>query len=366
MSALPSHPDPQTFLEAWPELLRLLPPDLDALAKQQGCLRYFRAFHAASDLLRALLVYAVRDVSLRTTATWCAQHHLASLSDVALLKQFRQAAPFVEALVHSFFQKRLTDLALPLQVVAVDGSVLKGQKSAGMWTLNLAYTVKSGQTLAATLVPGAGHEALPLAAVQPGQVILGDRLYSKRPTLFAIHEKDAFFVIRSTRTLKLAYQGCAKNPLEILGSTQLEPGESVEYPVTAHWKKQTLAARLVILRCSDAHAQRAQQKTREKRLKDQLDPELSPEAMEAARYLFVLTNLPVTVADRQQVLALYRSRWQIELVFKRWKSVLGLEKMRSKGALGKAYLWAKLLAALLLEELLHQAAFSPWGTRLRG
>lgn|GEM_PF-5333078 len=47
-------------------------------------------------------------------------------------------------------------------------------------------------------------------------------------------------------------------------------------------------------------------------------------------------------------------RWQIELVFERLKSLLRLEELPAKDPdLARTFLYSKLLAALLLEELTH-------------
>ena len=66
------------------------------------------------------------------------------------------------------------------------------------------------------------------------------------------------------------------------------------------------------------------------------------------------------------VLEWYRTRWQVELVFKRFKSLVQLgclPKYSDESA--KAWLYGKLVAALLVEKLIHHAsALSPWGYAL--
>jgi len=62
-----------------------------------------------------------------------------------------------------------------------------------------------------------------------------------------------------------------------------------------------------------------------------------------------------------QSLDLYRFRWQIEMVFKRLKGLLGLDQLSAKDPhLARSALYAKLLAALLLEDLTGKfLSFSP-------
>ena len=66
------------------------------------------------------------------------------------------------------------------------------------------------------------------------------------------------------------------------------------------------------------------------------------------------------------VLELYRLRWQIELAFKRMKSIMGLGHLPKKDpASARAWLHGKIFASLLVERMVQAAeTFSPWGYRL--
>jgi IS4 transposase len=63
------------------------------------------------------------------------------------------------------------------------------------------------------------------------------------------------------------------------------------------------------------------------------------------------------------VLDLYRARWQIELCFKRFKSLLGLGHLPKRSdASARAWIEGKLLTVLLIERLVDEARFfPPWG-----
>jgi IS4 transposase len=95
---------------------------------------------------------------------------------------------------------------------------------------------------------------------------------------------------------------------------------------------------------------------------------LQPLTLELAEYVAVLTSLSPQEFGAAKILALYRGRWQIELVFKRLKSLLGIgELAKYDPDSARAWLQAKLLTALLLERLEREAClFSPWGYPLLG
>jgi len=92
---------------------------------------------------------------------------------------------------------------------------------------------------------------------------------------------------------------------------------------------------------------------------------VSAEALEAAQYFFLWTSLTAPWSCFQ-VLQLYRSRWQIELAFKRMKSILGLGHLPKKDPEScRAWLHGKLFTSLLVERLIGAAkTLSPWGYEL--
>ena len=93
---------------------------------------------------------------------------------------------------------------------------------------------------------------------------------------------------------------------------------------------------------------------------------LSRTALFLAGFFLVWTDVPAQTLDAVAVLAWYRCRWQIELYFKRMKSILGLGNLpKRREDSCRAWLHGKLLVALLLERLLDNAEhFSPWGYEL--
>jgi hypothetical protein len=77
---------------------------------------------------------------------------------------------------------------------------------------------------------------------------------------------------------------------------------------------------------------------------------------EKKSWTWLLTNLPVDRFDGDTVAQLYRLRWQIELVFKDWKSYANLHALQSEQAsIVEGFIWASLCAALIKRSLAHWA-----------
>ena len=91
--------------------------------------------------------------------------------------------------------------------------------------------------------------------------------------------------------------------------------------------------------------------------------QLQPETLVYAEYVMVLTTFPEAEFPTAQVLECYRLRWQVELVFKRFKQIAQLGHLPKHDPVSaKAWLYGKLFVALLTEKLIQEArAFSPWG-----
>jgi hypothetical protein len=124
---------------------------------------------------------------------------------------------------------------------------------------------------------------------------------------------------------------------------------------------QKIAGRLCGIRKSEAAVQRAQRKLALKQQNGKGKD--TPENREYACYVLVFTTLPKDRATARQVLECYRLRWQIELTFKRLKSIVRLGHVpKHDDQSSRAWLYGKLFVALLSQKLARVgSAISPWG-----
>jgi hypothetical protein len=119
-----------------------------------------------------------------------------------------------------------------------------------------------------------------------------------------------------------------------------------------------VAARLIIARKPPEAAEREQRGVHRKasRKCHQTDPR----TLQTAGFMRLLTSLPVMAATADQVVRLYRMRWQVGLAFKRLKSLGGFAALQaSDPRLAKTWLLAHLIAAVLIEASLGEALDSP-------
>src|SRR6476646_1239576 len=90
---------------------------------------------------------------------------------------------------------------------------------------------------------------------------------------------------------------------------------------------------------------------------------LEPDTVLFAGYVLVFSTLSEVQFEPQTILDWYRLRWQIELVFKRFKQIAQLGHLpKNDPQSARAWLYGKLFVALLVEKLLaHANSVSPWG-----
>src|SRR5690606_2716774 len=84
--------------------------------------------------------------------------------------------------------------------------------------------------------------------------------------------------------------------------------------------------------------------------------DVDAEQLEYAEYWFLFTTVPADRLSDSQLLELYRLRWQIELLFKRWKSLSHFDELRNiRPDNVVAWLYIKLFLALVSERVEEHA-----------
>lgn len=352
--------------DQWEYVLSLLPDDLEASAVAKFAIRRRREIASASDLLRLVLAYSACDLSLRQTAAWAQVSGLGHLSDVAVLKRLRGASDWLGHVVVRCLQERgLAAGRTGRRVRIVDATVVSRPGSRGTdWRLHLGLDLAASRVLSFELTGVEGGETLRRCNVDRDEVVLADRAYSTVPGVASVLERRGHVVVRLYWRIfpLLSASGDALDVGTALET--LADGEVADWPVRFRHERRTYRMRLIAMRKSAAATEREQRKVRHEASRK--GRRVSPESLHAAGFIVVLTDLAPDLVPPTEVLELYRLRWQIEIAFKRLKSLLNLDRLRAKTpALARTYLYGKLLTAVILDDLCDRLpAFSPWGFAL--
>ena len=358
--------------EDWAVVRSLLPANWGALAVETGALKGLRKNKSAEGLLRVLLIHLGCGYSLRETAVRAREAQLAELSSVAVWNRLKKSRGWLQALCKELFRERNVELRSGGQrrVRAVDGTTVREPGRTGsLWQVHYSVGLPSLDCDFFQLKRAQGvgtGETWAHFPVRQGDLLLADSAYSTARGLRHVTRAGGEVLVRGNMSSLVLRQSDGQ-PFDQLASlrTLTRTAEGGSWAVQAvSQRSASVPGRLCAIRKTRAAIRLAQQKLR--RQASKTGSELRAETLEYAKYVIVFTTLPSEEYSARQVLDLYRARWQTELVLKRFRSIarLGhLPKHDHDGA--QAWLYGKLLVALLIEKLVSQASYSsPWGCDL--
>ena len=354
--------------EDWDVLVSFLPGNWRQLAQASGALKGLRKDKSVEPLLRTLLLHLGCGYSLRETAVRASKANLADLSDVALLKRLRKSKDWLHALCVALFQERGVNVSQAggLQVRVFDATTVKEPGRTGaLWRIHYSVRLPSltCDFFKLTTTEGRGTgESLAQFPIEDNDYVLADRGYSTALGIHHVVSSGAQVTVRvNTGSLPLQTSGGPSFDLLAALTSLKRAGTIQSWPVVVVGEDVAVPGRVCAIRKTQeaikiAHARLRKEAARKGK-------QVQARTLTFAKYVIVFTTWPETDFTAAEVLEWYRTRWQVELVFKRFKSLaqLGhLPKYDTESA--KAWLYGKLLVALLAEKLIyHAVTVSPWG-----
>lgn len=354
----------------WQTLVKMFPDNWKELARStKAIVRTFRNFSSEESVMRALLLHVAGGYSLRETAVRLRLAHIADVSDVALLKRLQCSEHWFQELCLSLLREKGIKGAQEepnIRMRLVDGTNIKEPgKTGSLWRIHFSLLLPDLQCdyfkLTGTKGKGTG-ESFKQFPIQKGDCIVGDRGYSTSQGIAYITSKSAHALVRVNTTC-LQFLTRNKTKFDLVDEIKIvrKEHESREWPVMLVAENQLIEGRICVIRKSETAIRQAIKKLKRGASKKQ--KEMRMETEEFAKYVIIFTTLPIDVYPLESVLEWYRFRWQIELVFKRLKSLAGLGHLPKHDEVSaRAWLYGKLFTGLLIEKLIAFGKnISPWG-----
>ncbi len=359
--------------EDWRIVEAMLPDRWMEKARELGAFQRARGIADARVLLKVMLIHLAEGSGLRETAARASLAGLAEVSDVALLKRLRSCGPWFEWMAQQLRDAQSADgtqgLLAGRQLRAVDGSVVREPGVTGsQWRLHYAIGLPRLQCQEVHLGPSDDGETLKRFTVHAGDIFLADRGYAHPGGIAHVKRHGGDVIVRMNLvTLPLTHPVTGE-PLDVLEQVKgLQVGQAGSWPACLNVKAERggarahqIQGRLCAMRKSDAAA--AASRDRVRRESRRGGSKVQPRTLEAANYVLIFTTLEPGISA-EQVMALYRLRWQIELEFKRLKSLIELGHLKKHDErAARSWLQGKLLVSLLIAHLIaHAERVSPWG-----
>jgi hypothetical protein len=271
------------------------------------------------------------------------------------IQWFQQQSPLILPILKQFQAILIIDstyFELPT-AMQVEFPGAGGSGSPASLKIQLVFDFLAGQFQQIHIGPGKNADQAYrgyLGLVKPGSLIIADLGYFCLDAFRAISDAQAYFLSRyhyPTALLSLTLQR-----INLIQWLRNQSEDRVEIPVLLGSRmRHRLPCRLIAVRVSENTAQSNRKEAiRNARRHKKI---LTPDYLETFAWSLHVTNVSQQLLSLDQVALFYHIRWQIELLFKLWKSCLGLSvigRWRNDRILTELY--AKLICCVLFQFLL--------------
>jgi hypothetical protein len=353
--------------ERFEQMLRLLPEGWEAKAKELGALQRARKIQTPEELLRLILLYLTEGKSFAGTSAIAALSGESAMSKVAVFKRMRASAAWLQWLCENIYRNGGLTAAKPKwlkkkNVILVDGTEdikcgIRRQCYMLHYSLDL-FTLAAREFLVTDR--RTGEKLANFKHLGKDDIVMGDRAYGTMPGIAYIRQRKAGYVLRINCRGFTMYDGKNRKIDLLMRLSRLKEGKTADIIGKCYINDHYEPFRVCVLR-KDTDSERAGLKRLTKtNQRKRGGREVSGFQRENNKYIMVATSLRKEEATAAQILDLYRMRWQIEIAFKRLKSLFHYNDLPAKQSDSvRAWFYGKLLLAALCETLVNTGRFSP-------
>jgi hypothetical protein len=351
------------------QLRQELPENMERLAREHKAFQRAKKVKSVFELLRAVMLYSIGELSLREIAGWFTGRGQ-RMTDEAVRGRLHSCGNWLKALLVEMLPRvQWPQREGGWKLIICDGSVLNGPGSQGVdYRFHLSFDPleqKIDQLLVSDAKTG---ESLKNFQHGPNSLVLGDRGLGKAPAMIAVRETGAHLLVRITPQYLVLkdLNGCRLDLVGDLARAHTQTRLSFEVVVEDAKSGKTMPAYVYAARLDEKAVNRARRRI--KRRASTQGSMVKKETLILSEWLLVLTSVPPSLLPAEIILELYRVRWQVELLIKRFKSLLNADALRAQAGspLAEVYLLGKLLFGLLVEGRAMARVGNQWTLMISG
>ena len=321
-------------------LLRNMPKGYEEACYTTKAIVRKRDIKDPNDLMMLVLFHLLTGCSLIEVSEISKLAKLGDISDVAFMKRFGNCGDWfkwiltkIQETTDGIIEYNVPEKLKKYRILAVDASDVAEKGTSGrIFRLHFALDIIHMHAALYNITSNSVGEHLRNYELTEGDLVIADRIYSSISGIEYCLERKSQYLIRM-RTNSFKPYNAQGTPLDFL--EMMTGQESGEMKVYAKKERGDDKGKLIPVRICFKRK--------------------SAEALENA------TSLDDSISANE-ILELYRYRWQAELYFKRLKSILDYGEMPKKSEKSIfAWLNGKLMIALLIESMMGKADFSPSG-----
>lgn len=242
-----------------------------------------------------------------------------------------------------------------------------GSASSANCKLQAGYEYKKGelcffQITAGTKPDNKYTDQLP-TLLHKNDLALIDQGYFKLKTFQSIDRKGAFYLTRFLVNTNVR-DAETMTPIELANILKKLRQDAYQMHIIMESGKEEIHSRLICLRVSEQVA--AKRRRRLKKEARKKGRNVSQRHLSLCDWTLMVTNVPEMLLPSEMVYALYRLRWQIELIFKQLKSILCIhQSVTSKENRLRCEIYGKLIMAVLLHRIHASINITLWNKYCR-
>jgi len=341
------------------KMIEKLPEGYEKAATETGGFKQKREIKTSKDLLKLIFLYIVNGLSYIEVSAIAKVKGIANISDVGFMKRFANCGKLIkwmlenlkpQATAHYKKPEKLSEYA----VKALDVSnVSTGGKVRKKYRLHYAIDIFELKSEQYKITPYETGESLTNFEIRPGDLYIGDRAYGTKTSMEHCIAGGGDFIFRIRKGAFDIYEATEKTKINLIDELK-KLGDDDTLDMDCRFinsKKEFVKVRICAMKKpKNTHETIANSGS------------LRNDTKFMNNYIVVVTSVLDPKISAKEILDTYRLRWQVELYFKRLKSLLGFGDMPNKTP-GNIETWlnAKLVAAILLEITTSEVDFSPSG-----
>jgi len=351
------------------EIMKELPSEYEKACFTEQAIQRKRGIENPNDLMMLALFHLLNGCSLVEISEIARLAKLGTISDVAFMKRFEKCGSWFKWILAHIEVDEVLAYRKPqwlegYEVLSFDASeVAEKGRSGRIYRLHYALNLFRMQSAHYKITDQKTGETLCNFEFEKNDLIIADKIYSTFKGIGHCLDRGVNFVLRLRHNGFNMYEP-GGNRIDVLERLKrLEGEDMLDLPVLVRLAKGGgyTQLRICAMRKDDKYLEQTKAKLRRRESKKQIV--VSDEAKAFNNYIVVVTALPNQIPVKD-ILELYRLRWQVEIYFKRLKSIIDfgeLPKRRKESA--ETWLNGKLMIALLIEKLMCARSFSPGGEK---
>ena len=283
-------------------------------------------------LIKAMYLYIIDSLSYQRLSDIMKCKYNITMSDTAWRNKITKAIPsffdtakeYLDEVLAKQSKEKSKDIMKKYRCYALDATNLPIEgEHCTVIRVHTQYELNFDCLKYALITDSHTAESTTLFTIEKDAVYMADRAYATSKQMVHIIVKNADFIMRFSPSHIVFYED-AEFKTKINIHEKISALDSFHQKCYIKYQSQSFPVTIIGKKKPVEKHTKSEKKVRDRARKNQ--QKVSQKTIDYSKWLFVVTSLDETLSD--EIIEFYRLRWQIELFFKRAKSLLNFHKIK--------------------------------------